>query len=178
MTRKGYFMISHLIIKWPAISSYPNLHQLNYEMPLFYANSGNIASLTFQPRCLSIRPVWSINLRAIPELDSAANKPRELILWDPWRWGGGQRKAACFWRRLLWPPEGLGWRCPRAQVVQEDSGSYPLENSVWKCVCGGDTCRNFRAVLPVLLVMPWAGGSVLELRSLPCPSGGQIPAKG
>lgn len=137
MTHKGYFIISHLIIKWPTISSYPNLHQLNYEMPLFYANSGNIASLTFQPRCLSIRPAWSINLRAVPELDSAANKPRELILRDPWRWGGGQREPACFWRRLLWPPEGLGWRCPRAQVVQEDSGFYPLENSVWECVCVG-----------------------------------------
>lgn len=71
-------MISHLIIKWPTISSYPNLHQLNYEMPLFYANSGNIASLTFQPHCLSIRPAWSINLRAVPGLDSAANKPCEF----------------------------------------------------------------------------------------------------
>lgn len=67
-------MISHLIIKWPTISSYPNLHQLNYEMPLFYANSGNIASLTSQPRCLSISLAWSINLRAVPEPDSTANK--------------------------------------------------------------------------------------------------------
>lgn len=67
-------MISHLIIKWPTISSYPNLHQLNYEMPLFYANSGNIASLTSQLCCLSLL-VWSINLRTMPELDSAANKP-------------------------------------------------------------------------------------------------------
>lgn len=66
-------MISHLIIKWPTISSYPNLHQLNYEMPLFYANSGNIASLTSQPCCLSLL-VWSINLRAAPELDSVASK--------------------------------------------------------------------------------------------------------
>jgi len=67
-------MISHLIIKWPTISSYPNLHQLNYEMPLFYANSENIASLTFQPRCLSIRLTWSINLRVAPEHNSAASK--------------------------------------------------------------------------------------------------------
>lgn len=73
MTCKGYFMISHLIIKWPTISSYPNLHQLNYEMPLFYANSGNIASLTSQPCCLSLF-VRSINLRAVPELDPVANK--------------------------------------------------------------------------------------------------------
>jgi len=67
-------MISHLIIKWPTISSYPNLHQLNYEMPLFYAKFGNIASLTSQPCCLSIRLAWSINLRAVPELDSTANR--------------------------------------------------------------------------------------------------------
>ena len=71
-------MISHLIIKWPTISSYPNLHQLNYEMPLFYANSGNIASLTSQPCCLSVRLVWNINFRAVPEPDATANQTWQI----------------------------------------------------------------------------------------------------
>lgn len=67
-------MISHLIIKWPTISSCPNLHQLNYKMPLFYANSENIASLTFQPCCLSIRLMRSINLGVALGHNSAASK--------------------------------------------------------------------------------------------------------
>lgn len=88
-------MISHLIIKWPTISSYPNLHQLNYEMPLFYANSGNIASLTSQPCCLSIRLAWSINLRAVPCQGSIQLRIKhvELILQEyP---AGGERWQRC-----------------------------------------------------------------------------------
>lgn len=105
-------MISHLIIKWPTISSYPNLHQLNYEVPLFYANSGNIASLTSQPRCLSIRLAWSINLRAVPELASTANKTWRINL------AGGERRQRCgqgvphpvVWLELGHPIRGgAGW---------------------------------------------------------------------
>lgn len=105
MTRKGYFMISHLIIKWPTISSYPNLHQLNYEMPLFYANSGNIASLTSQPCCLSLL-VWSINLRAVPELDSVANRRGWVDSRGIHGSGGGAAWGRC---GQMWLCDPMAW---------------------------------------------------------------------